>query len=121
MCFTFHEKINQRGNMETRRYQRYTPKEDSVLRKGATSLPGRTEKAVYQRRRDLGLVKPAKWTADEIKLAERNIRPEGRTMSALRCLRTKMGFKKNTKFDSKGQYELDLKPLSEHSIRMSSS
>ena len=100
--------------MDNRKYQRYSAREDKLLRSGATELPGRTPKSVYQRRREMGLVKPKKWTTDELKLAERNICPEGRTAAALRCVRNKMGYRKGTRFNAVGQFEMDLKPLSAH-------
>lgn len=99
---------------ENRKYQHYTQHEDNLLRKGATALPGRTQKAVYQRRRELGLVKPAKWTKDEVELAKRNIIPEGRTKDALRMMRHKLGLKKNVSMEANGQMALNLTPVSEH-------
>ena len=87
----------------SRKYMPYTVKEDKMLRDGATSLPGRTPKAVYQRRRELGLVKPSKWTPDEIELAKRNIVPSGRTKAALRCLRNKLGLTKAVGEAANGQ------------------
>lgn len=97
-----------------RKYERWDQHEDALLRKGATMLPGRTIKAVYQRRRQLGLVKPAKWDANELKLAEQNIVPEGRTKAALRCIRNKLGFTNKVKVNEEGQMELNLTPASEH-------
>lgn len=91
---------------EERRYQRYTPQEDRLLRKGATQLPGRNSHAVYQRRRELGLVKPVRWTKDEIELAKQGICPEGRSQAALRCVRNKLGLKKTEKVGKDGQMEL---------------
>lgn len=99
---------------DNRKYQHYTQNEDNLLRKGATSLPGRTQKAVYQRRRELGLVKSSRWTKDQIELAKRNIVPEGRTKAALRMIRHKLGLKKNVSMTDSGQLELNLTPLSEH-------
>ena len=99
---------------DNRKYQHYTQHEDNLLRKGATSLPGRTQKAVYQRRRELGLVKSSRWTKDQIELAKRNIVPEGRTKAALRMIRHKLGLKKNVSMTDSGQLELNLTPLSEH-------
>lgn len=99
---------------DNRKYQHYTQYEDNLLRKGATSLPGRTQKAVYQRRRELGLVKSSRWTKDQIELAKRNIVPEGRTKAALRMIRHKLGLKKNVSMTDSGQLELNLTPLSEH-------
>jgi hypothetical protein len=101
----------------SRKYMPYTVKEDKMLRDGATMLPGRTQKAVYQRRRELGLVKPAKWTPDEIELAKHNIVPEGRTKAALRCLRNKLGITKNVSLTKTGQMELTLIPMSVHSTK----
>ena len=89
-----------------RKHQRYTAKEDALLRKGATQLPGRTPKAVYQRRRELGLVKPSAWTKDEIELARQGICPEGRTKAALRCVRNKLGITNQTTMNANGQMEL---------------
>lgn len=100
--------------IDNRKYQHYTQQEDNLLRKGATSLPGRTQKAVYQRRRELGLVKSSRWTKDQIELAKRNIVPEGRTKAALRMIRHKLGLKKNVSMTDSGQMELNLTPLSEH-------
>jgi len=91
---------------ENRRYQRYSAQEDRLLRKGATQLPGRNQHAVYQRRRELGLVKPVKWTKDEIELAKQGICPEGRSPAALRCVRNKLGLHKTTKIGRDGQMEL---------------
>lgn len=99
---------------ENRKYQHYTQHEDSMLRKGATALPGRTQKAVYQRRRELGLVKSSRWTKDQIELAKRNIVPEGRTKAALRMMRHKLGLKKNVSMATNGQLELNFTPVSEH-------
>lgn len=101
----------------SRKYMPYTVKEDKMLKDGATSLPGRTPKAVYQRRRELGLVKPAKWTPDEIELAKRNIVPSGRTKAALRCLRNKLGLTKAVGEAANGQMELKLAPISAHSTK----
>jgi hypothetical protein len=93
----------------------YTIKEDKQLRDGAKTLPGRTQKAVYQRRRELGLVKPAKWTPDEIELAKINKVPAGRTQAALRCIRHKLGLNSHTTMTASGQMELTLRPVSAHS------
>lgn len=100
--------------MYERKYQRYSAEEDRALRQGAKELPGRTRKSVYQRRRELGLAKPVRWSADELKLAERNVCPAGRTKNALRCLRNKMGYRQGTRFNGLGQFELDLRPVSAH-------
>lgn len=100
--------------MLDRKYLPYSNKEDKALREGATSLPGRTPKAVYQRRRELGLVKPAKWTPDEIELAKINKVPEGRTKAALRCVRHKLGLNIKTTMTQSGQMELKLAPMSAH-------
>lgn len=98
----------------TQRRPRYTQAEDKALRAGQTTLPGRTTKAVYQRRRELGLIKPAKWSDNEIKLAKLNIVPEGRTKAALRCVRNKLGITKKVSMTSTGQMEMNLTPLSIH-------
>lgn len=92
----------------------YTAKEDKMLRDGATMLPGRTVKAVYQRRRQLGLVKKAAWNPDELELAKQNIVPAGRTKAALRCVRNKLGLNKKTTMTANGQMELTLAPVSAH-------
>ena len=105
------------SNATSRKYMPYTVREDKMLRDGATHLPGRTQKAVYQRRRELGLVKPAKWTPDEIELAKRNIVPSGRTLAALRCLRSKLGITRNVTMNKNGQMELALTPMSVHSTK----
>ena len=82
--------------MENRNYKRWTAEEDSMLRRGATKLPGRTDKSVYQRRRTLGLVKSSHWNKDEITLAQQGIVPAGRTKAAFRCLRNKLGITNKT-------------------------
>lgn len=102
------------NEIQSRKYSRYTAKEDKMLRDGATMLPGRTQKAVYQRRRELGLVKPAAWNPDEIELAKQNIVPTGRTKAALRCVRNKLGLNKKTTMTANGQMELTLVPMSAH-------
>lgn len=102
------------NEIQSRKYSRYTAKEDKMLRDGATILPGRTQKAVYQRRRELGLVKPAAWNPDEIELAKQNIVPTGRTKAALRCVRNKLGLNKKTTMTANGQMELTLAPMSVH-------
>ena len=100
---------------EERRYKRYTAYEDRLLRKGATQLPGRNSHAVYARRRELGLVKPVKWTKDEIELAKQGICPEGRSKAALRCVRNKLGLHKTEKVGKDGQMELVFPSPSLHS------
>jgi hypothetical protein len=71
-------------------------------------------KAVYQRRRQLGLVKKAAWNPDELELAKQNIVPAGRTKAALRCVRNKLGLNKKTTMTANGQMELTLAPVSAH-------
>lgn len=105
--------INTTGDL-SRKNLPYTAQEDKKLRDGATTLPGRTLKAVYQRRRQLGLVKQAAWNEDELKLARQNIVPAGRTKAALRCLRHKLGLNKKTTMTASGQMELTLAPVSAH-------
>lgn len=100
--------------MENRNYKRWTAAEDSLLRRGATKLPGRTDKSVHQRRRTLGLVKSSHWTEDEIKLAQQGIVPSGRTKAAFRCLRNKLGITNKTKVGANGQCELNLTTTSAH-------
>ena len=100
--------------IQSRKYSRYTAKEDKMLRDGATILPGRTQKAVYQRRRELGLVKPSAWTPDEIELARHNILPSGRTKAALRCIRHKLGLNNKTMMTPTGQMELNFSEGSAH-------
>lgn len=100
--------------MTSRKNMPYTIKEDKLLREGATELPGRTQKAVYQRRRHLGLVKPSAWTPDELELAKMNKVPAGRTKAALRCIRHKLGLNTRTTMGNNGQMELKLAPMSVH-------
>lgn len=102
------------NEIQSRKYSRYTAKEDKMLRDGATILPGRTQKAVYQRRRELGLVKPAAWTPDQIELARHNILPAGRTKAALRCIRHKLGLNNKTTMTQTGQMELNFSAGSAH-------